>query len=148
MEKENELEVSSGSKEKAAPDVAGDKEGGIAVPKKRLRATELQKLQIGNEEPQMPQKLQTKYTVETVKEKIDKALVETRRAGKDKVVEEKQPVPNAKTVDVKALKEKDSKGDDGGKPFPKKGATKTTKVQNIYRFLNFDIDIVFEIVTN
>jgi hypothetical protein len=36
--------------------------------------------------------------------------VETRRAGKEKVVEEKQLPPRAKTCDVKALKEKDGKG--------------------------------------
>lgn len=148
MEKENEQEVSSGSREKAAPDVAGHREGGVGVPKKRSRASELQKLQIGIEEPQMPRKLRSKHTVETVKEKIGKAPVETRRAAKEKVVEEKQPLPRAKAVDVKALKEKDSKGDDGGKGPPKKGATKTTKVQSIYRFLGFHVDIVLEIVTN
>ena len=49
------------------------------------------------------------------------------KAGKEKVVEEKQPPPTAKTSDVKALKEKDGKGDDGGKPKPKKGATKCPK---------------------
>ena len=115
MEKENEEEVSSSSREKAAPDVASDKDGGIGVPKKRSRATELQKLQTGIEEPQMARKLRTKHTMETVKEKIGKASVETRRASKDKVVEEKQPLPIAKAVDVKGLKEKDSKRDDGGK---------------------------------
>ena len=86
--------------------------------------------------------------METVKEKIGKAPVETRRAGKDKVVEEKQPLPRAKAVDVKGLKEKDSKRDDGGKQPPKKGATKTTKVQSIYLLLSFYKDIVLKIVTN
>lgn len=80
--------------------------------------------------------------------KIGKALLETKRGGKEKVVEEKQPPPRAKTVDVKALKEKDCKGDDGGKRPPKKGAAKCTKVQNVYRNHNFDIDIVPKIVTN
>ena len=58
--------------------------------------------------------------------------METKRVGKEKVVEEKQPPLRAKTCDVKALKEKDGKGDDGGKPKPKKGAAKCPKVQSIY----------------
>ena len=148
MEKENEKEVSSSSREKAGLDVASDEDSGIGVPKQRSRATELQKLQIGIEEPQMARKLRTKHTVETVKEKIGKALVETMRAGKDKVVEEKQPLPRAKAIDVKGLKEKDIKRDDGGKQPPKKGATKTMKVQSIYLLLSFYKDIVLKIVTN
>lgn len=47
MEKENDEEVSSGSREKATQDVAGDKEIGLGAPKKRPRVTELQKLQSG-----------------------------------------------------------------------------------------------------
>ena len=58
--------------------------------------------------------------------------METRRAGKEKVVEEKQLPPRAKTGDVKALKEKDDKGDEVRKPIPKKGAAKCPKVQNVY----------------
>ena len=54
------------------------------------------------------------------------------RACKEKVVEEKQLPPRAKTSGVKALKEKDGKGDDRGKPKPKKGATKCPKVQSVY----------------
>jgi hypothetical protein len=80
----------------------------------------------------MLRKLRTKHYVEKESEKIGKALVETRRAGKEKVVEKKQLPPRAKTGDVKALKEKDGKGDDGGKPKPKKGAAKCPKVQSVY----------------
>ena len=44
LEKENDEEVSSGSREKTTQYVAGDKEVGIGTPKKRPKATELQKL--------------------------------------------------------------------------------------------------------
>ena len=64
LEKEGDEEVSSGSREKATQDVAGDKEVGIGTPKKRPRATELQKLQIGTQSPQMPRKLRTKQHVD------------------------------------------------------------------------------------
>jgi hypothetical protein len=57
LEKENDQEVSSGSTEKVATDVAGDKEGGIGTPKKWARATELQKLQVGNYEPNIMWKM-------------------------------------------------------------------------------------------
>ena len=72
MEKENDQEVSSGSREKVATDVAGDKEGGIGTPKMRARATELQKLQVGMQSPQMPRKLRAKHFVEKESEKIGK----------------------------------------------------------------------------
>ena len=72
MEKDNDQEVSSGSREKVATDVGGDKEGGIGTPKKRARATELQKLQVGMQSPQMPQKLLAKHYVEKKSEKIGK----------------------------------------------------------------------------
>ena len=62
-------------------------------------------------------------------------------------MDEKQPPPSAKSVDVKAPKENDGKGNDGGKRPPKKCASKTTKIQRMYRFFNFYIDIVFQIVT-
>lgn len=57
LEKENDQEVSSGSRKKAAIDVVGDKEGRIGTPKKRAWAIELQKLQFGIQSPQMPRKL-------------------------------------------------------------------------------------------
>ena len=120
-----------------APNVAVDKEGGIGTPKKRPRATELQKLQIGIHEPQMPRKLRTKHYVEKDSEKIGKTQVETKRAGKEKVVEEKQPPPRAKTGDVKAPKEKDGKGDDAGKCPPKKGAAKPQRYKVSITFSNF-----------
>ena len=44
--------------------------------------------------------------------KIGETPVETKRAGKEKVVEDKQLPMRAKTCDMKALKEKDNKGDD------------------------------------
>ena len=132
MEKENDEEVSLGLREKTTQDVAGDKEIGIGTPKKRPRATKLQKLHIGTQSPQMLRKLRTKHYVEKESENIDKAPVETRRVGKEKVVEEKQLPPRAKTSGVKALKENDGKGDDGGKPKPKKCATKCRKVQSVY----------------
>jgi hypothetical protein len=47
LEKDNDQEVSSGSREKVATNVGCDREGGIGAPKKRARATELQKLQAG-----------------------------------------------------------------------------------------------------
>jgi hypothetical protein len=47
LEKENDEEVSSGSREKTIQDVAGDKKIILGTPKKRPRATEVQKLQIG-----------------------------------------------------------------------------------------------------
>ena len=46
LEKDNDQEVSSSSREKVATDVGGNKGGGIGTPKKRARATELQKLQV------------------------------------------------------------------------------------------------------
>ena len=49
--------------------------------------------------------------MENDSEKIGKATVETRRATKEKVVEEKQPPSRAKVIDMKAPKEKDGKGD-------------------------------------
>ena len=78
----------------------------------------------------MLRKSRTKYYVEKEFENIDKTPVEIKRASNEKVVEEKQLFPRAKTCDVKALKENDGEGDDGGKPKPKKGAAKCPKVQN------------------
>jgi hypothetical protein len=42
------------------------------TPKKRARATELQKLQVGMQSPQMPHKLRDKHVVEKESEKIGK----------------------------------------------------------------------------
>jgi hypothetical protein len=86
----------------------------------------------------MPRKLQTKHYVENDSEKISKTLVETKRGGKDNVVEEKQPPPRAKTIGVKALKDKDGKGDDGGKRPPRKVQ------QNVQRY---KVSIAFSINT-
>ena len=61
LEKDNDQEVSSSSREKVATDVGGNKGGGIRTPKKRARATELQKLQVGMQFPQMPRKLRAKH---------------------------------------------------------------------------------------
>ena len=72
MEKDNDQEVSSGLREKVATDVGGDKEGGIGTPKKRAWATELQKLQVGMQSPQMPRKLRAKHYVENESNKIGK----------------------------------------------------------------------------
>lgn len=41
LEKENDKDVSSGSREKTTQDVAGDKEVVLGTPKKRSRATEV-----------------------------------------------------------------------------------------------------------
>ena len=132
LEKENDEELNSSSKEKSIHDVADDKEVGIGSPKKRPRATKLQKLQIEIEELQMLRKLRTKHYVEKYSEKIDKVFVKIMRVGKEKVVEEKQLPPRAKTFDVKALKEKDGKWDDGGIRPLKKGAAKCPKIQSVY----------------
>ena len=70
MKTQNNQEVSSGSREKVAIDVAGDSQGGIGTPKKRVRATELQKLQVGMQSPQVPRKLRAKHYVEKESEKI------------------------------------------------------------------------------
>ena len=72
MEKDNDQEVSSDSKENVATDVGGDKEGGIGTPKKKSRATELEKLQVGMQSPQMPRKLRAKHHVEKESPKITK----------------------------------------------------------------------------
>ena len=64
LEKEDDEEVSSGSREKATQDIAFDTQVGIGTPKKRPRATELQKLQIGTQSPQMPRKLRPKQHVD------------------------------------------------------------------------------------
>jgi hypothetical protein len=82
LETQNDQEVSSGSREKVATDVAGDKEGGIGTPKKRARATELQKLQVGMQSPQMPRKLRPKHYVEIESEKIGKKRPPKKGASK------------------------------------------------------------------
>ena len=149
LEKKNDEEVSSGSREKATQDVAGDKEVVLGTPKKRPRTTELQKLQIGTQSPQMLRKLQIKHYAKKDSKKVGKAHVETRRASKEKVVEEKQLPPRAKIGDVKALKEKDDKRDDEGKRPPKKGAQNAQRYKLSILHHKFDIVNVYpEVVTN
>ena len=52
------------------------------TPKKRARATELQKLQVGMQSPQMPRKLRAKHVVEKEPEKIGKKRLPKKDASK------------------------------------------------------------------